>query len=167
MPLSEQARERLADVVELQPTKNRELQDHWGMESGSEVHQFLESELREYYYRDEDSLIRATAEAEAVVNGKDADLDHLTVDLSPLARDIVGVLPEPEERSQSVVAVYHALDAETGRDVDVGAVRRTLQSLTRRGVVENVSRTVPTFRLAIDRSDIDVVERDDTPPSCL
>jgi hypothetical protein len=62
MGLSEDALDRLADVVELQPTKNAELQQRWGMESGGEVHRFLEDELREYYYRDEDSRIRATAE---------------------------------------------------------------------------------------------------------
>ncbi|MFB6095155.1 MAG: DUF5797 family protein [Halodesulfurarchaeum sp.] len=164
MPLSEQARERLADVVELQPTKNRELQERWGMESGSEVHQFLESELREYYYRDQDSLIRATAEAEAIVNGEEGELDHLEVRLSPLERDIVDVLPGPQERSRSVVSLLHLLETETGRSTDVGEVRRTLQTLSRRGVVEKVNRTVPTFRLALERSAIEVTAQEEGPP---
>jgi hypothetical protein len=61
MTLSEEARDRLADVVELQPTKNSELQDRWELDSGSDVHQYLESELSDYYYRDDNSLIRASS----------------------------------------------------------------------------------------------------------
>jgi len=30
------------------------------LDSGSEVHQYLESQLKEYYYRDSDGYIRAT-----------------------------------------------------------------------------------------------------------
>jgi len=68
MVLSEQAKKRLADVVQLQPTKNKELQERWGIDSGSEIHQYLESELGEYYYRDDNSLIRATEEAAELVD---------------------------------------------------------------------------------------------------
>jgi hypothetical protein len=45
MTLTEEARSRLADIVELQPTKNKVLQDRWELSSGSEVHQYLETEL--------------------------------------------------------------------------------------------------------------------------
>ena len=63
MSLTDEELSRLADVVELQPTKNSELQERWGVDSGSEVHQYLEGHLKEYYYRDDDSLIRSTPEA--------------------------------------------------------------------------------------------------------
>ena len=73
MTLSEEARERLADIVELQPTKNGELQERWDMDSGSEVHQYLESELKEYYYRNDNSLICATPEATTLIDGEDSE----------------------------------------------------------------------------------------------
>jgi len=60
MSLTDEELSRLADIVRLQPTKNGELQDAWGLDSGSEVHQYLENHLKEYYYRDDDSLIRST-----------------------------------------------------------------------------------------------------------
>ena len=63
MSLTDEEVDRLGDIVELQPTKNKELQDRWGLDSGSEVHQYLEGHLKEYYFRDDDSLIRSTAEA--------------------------------------------------------------------------------------------------------
>ncbi|MFW5896044.1 MAG: DUF5797 family protein [archaeon] len=150
MSLSEEARERLADIVELQPTKNKALEERWGMESGSEVHQYLENELREYYYRDENSLIRATAEAVALVTGEEMP-ETLEVHMSDLERDVFAVLPGPDDRSESVVSVLHALQEEGADDYDVGEVRRALQTLARKGVAEKVHRTVPTFRLAIER----------------
>jgi len=66
--LSSEAQARLVDLVKLQPTKNKELQERWNLDSGSEVHQYLESELKSYYYRDENSLIRATDGAEQLVS---------------------------------------------------------------------------------------------------
>lgn len=66
--LSSEAQARLADLINLQPTKNNELQERWNLDSGSEVHQYLESELKSYYYRDENSLIRATDGAEQLLN---------------------------------------------------------------------------------------------------
>ena len=157
MPLSEEARDRLADIVELQPTKNKDLQTRWGMESGSEVHQYLEGELREYYYRDENSLIRATAEGVALATGE-AMPETLEVHLSPLEEDVFAVLAGPNERSQSVVSVLHELEAAYDDAYDVGEVRRALQTLARKGVAEKVQRTVPTFRLAVERDAIVVDE---------
>lgn len=58
--LADREQERIVDLVRLQPTKNAELQGQWGLDSGSEVHQYLESQLKEYYYRDSDGYIRAT-----------------------------------------------------------------------------------------------------------
>ena len=150
MGLSEEARERLADIVELQPTKNKDLQRRWEMDSGSDVHQYLERELRDYYYRDENSLIRATAEAVSIVTGEEPS-ETLEVHMSDLERALFEVLAGPEERSQSVVAVLHTLQDATGEDYDVGEVRRALQTMARKGVVEKVHRTVPTFRLAVER----------------
>jgi hypothetical protein len=157
MTLSEEARSRLADVVELQPTKNATLQQRWGMDSGSEIHSYLESELSEYYYRNEDSLICATPEAEAIVNGEMPDDSERIVDATELQTAIMDVLPEPEEQPQSVVATLHALEA-TGEETTVDEVRSGIHSLVDKGAVERVRKTVPTFRLALSREAIAIRE---------
>ncbi|MFP8952852.1 DUF5797 family protein [Natrialbaceae archaeon A-arb3/5] len=163
MTLSEEATERLADVVELQPTKNAELQDRWGLESGSEVHQYLENELSDYYFRDDNSLIRATAEAADLVDvepGIESDPDDdgapSRIRVPELHAQIVEVLAGPDEESESVVSVLHALRDEFDVDPDAEDVRSGLQSLRRKGVVEVEYRTVPTFRLTVSRDEIDV-----------
>ncbi|PSP55981.1 hypothetical protein BRC82_03170 [Halobacteriales archaeon QS_1_67_19] len=162
MTLSEQARERLADLVELQPTKNAELQERWDMESGSEVHQYLESELKDYYYRDDNSLIRATKEAADLVDvepGVETDEEAGVPDVirvPELQRQVFAVVAGPDEDSESVVSVLHALREEFDVDPEAEDVRSALQSLRRKGVVEVVYRTVPTFRLAVDRDAVDV-----------
>ena len=51
MSLTDEELSRLEDVVELQPTKNSELQERWGVDSGSAVQRYLEDHLTEYYYR--------------------------------------------------------------------------------------------------------------------
>jgi hypothetical protein len=155
MTLSEEARTRLADVVELQPTKNAELQERWGMDSGSEVHRYLESELDDYYYRNEDSLICATPGAEAVVAGEKPDDGPRIVDTTDRQAAILDVLPGPDGEPQSVVATLHALRA-TGRDPPVDDVRSALHGLVDRGAVERIRTTVPTFRLALARENIEV-----------
>jgi hypothetical protein len=163
-PLSEQARARLADVVRLQPTKNRELQEQWEMDSGSEVHRYLEGELKEYYYRDDDSLIRATAEAADLVDvepgvegddGGDGGVPAV-IRVPRLEAWVFEVVAGPEERSESVVSVLNKIRDAYDEDPPVEDVRRALQSLRRKGVVEVVYRTVPTFRLTAPREDIDV-----------
>lgn len=68
--LPKREQERVVDLVRLQPTKNAELQDQWGLASGSNVHQYLESQLKRYYYRDDDGYIRATDEAEEFVQNQ-------------------------------------------------------------------------------------------------
>jgi hypothetical protein len=159
MTLSEEAESRLADLVALQPTKNGELQDRWGMESGSEVHQYLESELKDYYYRNEDSLICATPEAAEIVG---IDVEEEVLRVPPLQARVVEVLAGPDEEPQSVVSVLQ--DLETG-GVDAGTddVRSALRSLEDRGVVEVVQKTVPTFRLAVERDALTVEVLDDPP----
>ena len=152
MTLSDETRDRLTDLVSLQPTKNSELQDRWGLESGSEVHSYLESELKEYYYRDENSLIRATPEAAELV-GIDTDDDIVRV--PPLQARIIEVLAGPNEEPQSVVATLHALE-NTGEDADIDAVRSGLRSLEDKGLVSVIKKTVPTFRLAVDRDEIEI-----------
>ncbi len=159
MTLSEEARQRLADVVELQPTKNRELVERWGLESGSEVHRYLESELADYYYRDENSLIRATDEAADLVDvepGLSEDESGTTIRVSELESRVFAVLPGPDERSQSVVSTLQ--DLRDAYDVDPPAddVREAIQSLKRKGVVEVVYRTVPTYRLSRPRDEVTV-----------
>jgi phosphoribosylformylglycinamidine (FGAM) synthase PurS component len=69
---------------------------------------------------------------------------------------VVDVLAGPDERSQSVVSVLNALREAYDVDPEVDAVRRALRSLERKNVVEVVYRTVPTFRLAVDRDEITV-----------
>jgi hypothetical protein len=152
MTLSEDEKSRLTDIVSLQPTKNGELQDRWGLESGSEVHQYLESELKQYYYRDEDSLIRATPEAAELVGIETGD-DIVRV--PPLQADIISTIAGPDEEPQSVVAVLHALE-ETGIDTTVDDVRSGLRSLEDKGIVSVVQKTVPTFRLAVERDAVDI-----------
>ena len=159
MTLSEEAQERLADIVANQPTKNGELQELWGMDSGSEVHQYLESELKEYYYRNENSLICATPEATTLIDGEDSDRVQ-TMTVSPLQWTIVEVLAGPDEEPQSVVATLQAVRA-AGEDPEVDDVRSALRSLADMGVVETVQKTVPTFRLAVSREDLDVEVRDE------
>ena len=163
MTLSEEAESRLADVVELQPTKNSELQDRWGMESGSEVHQYLEGELGDYYFRDDNSLIRATNEAADLVDvepGIDSDPDSegppSGIRVPELQARIVDVLAGPDERSESVVSVLHKLREEFDVDPTSDEVREGLQALRRKDVVEVEYRTVPTFRLAVSSADLEV-----------
>lgn len=157
MTLSEEAEARLADVVELQPTKNSELQERWGLESGSEVHQYLENELSEYYYRDDDSLIRATPEAADLVDvkpGVEGGDGETVIRVPELQRRVFEVLAGPNERSQSVVSVLQDLREEYGIDPAVDEVRSALQSLKRKGVVEVEYRSVPTFRRAAPREEV-------------
>ena len=165
MTLSDEATERLADVVELQPTKNAELQERWEMESGSEVHQYLENELGDYYFRDDNSLIRATAEAADLVDvepGIESDPDEegapSRIRVPELQARIVEVLAGPDEESESVVSVLHSLREayDYGDDLAAEDVRSGLQRLRRKGVVEVEYRTVPTFRLAVEREDLEV-----------
>ncbi|ELZ82216.1 hypothetical protein KU306_11765 [Haloferax larsenii] len=163
MTLSDEATERLADIVRLQPTKNKELQERWDLESGSEVHQYLESELKDYYYRDDNSLIRATAEAAELVGvdpGVESDGDEESVPsvirVPTLEARVFQVVAGPDERSESVVSVLNKVREEFDIDPDVDDVRRALQSLRRKGVVEVIYRTVPTFRLAVERDEVDV-----------
>jgi len=162
MDPDEEAEQRLADIVTLQPTKNKELQDRWGMESGSEVHQYLENELGDYYYRDDDSLIRATEEGvelvdvEPSVPPEEADGVPELVRVPTLQARVLDVLAGPEERSESVVSVLEKLREADAVGPDVEEVRSALQSLRRKSVVEVEYRTVPTFRLAVDRDAFDV-----------
>ena len=162
MTLSEEARERLADVVKLQPTKNAELAERWDLESGSDVHQYLESELGDYYYRDDNSLIRATADAAELVGVEPGITDDGagTVRVSELQEQVIDVLSGPEGRSMSVVSVLHALRDTHDVDPDVDDVRSALQRLKRTGIVEVTYRNVPTFRLSRPREELDF-ERSD------
>jgi len=155
MTLSEEARERLADVVELQPTKNAELQERWGVEGGSEVHGYLESELKEYYYRDDDSMIRATPDAVELITGEELEPGDREIAVTHLQGQILEVLAGPDAEPDSVVATLHAL-REAGTDATVDDVRSALHGLADKGVVERVQKTVPTFRLSVARDKLAV-----------
>ena len=168
MSLTDEELSRLADVVRLQPTKNGELQEAWGLDGGSEVHQYLENHLKEYYYRDDDSLIRSTAEANDLVDvepGIEADAVAKggvpeTIRVPELEAQVFEVVAGPDERSQSVVAVLNAVRDAFDADPEVDAVRRALRSLERKNVVEVVYRTVPTFTLAVERDAVTVEQTD-------
>lgn len=167
--LSAEELERLADVVRLQPTKNADLADRWGLDGGSEVHRYLEDHLADYYYRDDDSYIRATPEAAELTGAEpgvvdDGNGDPDVVRVSALAARVLDVLAGPEERSESVVRVLHKLRAEFGLDPEAETVRRELQSLKRTGLVAVERRTVPTFRRAPGSEAITVEEQDDESP---
>lgn len=157
MGLSDRDRERLADIVELQPTKNGELADRWGMESGSEVHAYLEEALSEHYYRDDRSLIRATPEAAELVDvapGVEADGDELILRVPELEQRLLDVLPAPTDRSISAVAALKALRAEFDLDPSIEDVRSGLQHLRRKDAIEVTYRIVPTYSLARPRAEI-------------
>jgi hypothetical protein len=160
MTLSEEERDRLADIVRLQPTKNNELQERWGLEGGSEVHSYLEEHLGEYYYRNENSYICATPEAADLVDvdpGVEGDEDGVEVIRVPeLEARVFEVVAGPDDRSESVVSVLQKVRATFDTDPGVDAVREALGSLRRKGVVEVVYRTVPTYKLAVDRGSVDV-----------
>ncbi|MFC4449480.1 MULTISPECIES: DUF5797 family protein [Halorussus] len=162
MTLSDEARERLADLVELQPTKNAELQERWGLESGSEVHQYLENELKDYYYRDDNSLIRATNEAADLVDVEPGVVDDeesgapSAIRVPELQQQVFSVVAGPDDESESVVSVLQKLRAEYDVDPEAEDVRSALQALRRKGVVEVVYRTVPTFKLSVERDEVDV-----------
>lgn len=122
------------------------------MDSGSDVHQYLESELKDYYFRDENSLIRATGEARELL-GIEGSGDVVRV--PELQVRITEVLAGPDEDPESVVSVLHSLEA-AGVETDVDAVRSGLRSLEDKGIVESVHLTVPTFRLTTEREALDV-----------
>ena len=164
MSLTDEELERLADVVRLQPTKNSELGERWGLESGSDVHSYLEEHLSDYYYRDDNSLIRATSEA-AELTGEEPGVEEGEgeeggvpdrIRVPELHAQVFAVLAGPDERSESVVSVLHKLRDRFDVDPEAGDVRRALQSLRRKRVVEVEYRTVPTFRLAVERDAVDV-----------
>lgn len=113
--LPEEAHDRLLDLVRLQPTSNSKLKSQWDMASGTEVHQYLESELKPYYYRNDDSYICVTEEAKNFIrensglnqyvtedseNSEDASRKihnrDLLMDLVSVAQSI-GHLPDEEE----------------------------------------------------------------------
>ena len=166
MTLSEEARTRLADIVELQPTKNGVLQERWDLDSGSEVHRYLESELKEYYYRDDNSLIRATEDAASLVGvapGVEAGEgeSELIIRVDALEAGCFEVLAEPGGEPQSVVGVMNAVEARGTAVTSAEEVEEALQALRRKDVVEVVYRTVPGFRRAVPGDAVDVEIRQD------
>ncbi|MFP4530113.1 MAG: DUF5797 family protein [Halodesulfurarchaeum sp.] len=158
MVLSETARSRLADILEREPTKNSELQSAWDMDSGSEVHQYLESELGPYYYRDENSLIRVSPEGKAILSGDGTGGPAIA--FAGIEEAVFEAVPGPEAEPASVVAVLHRVREQTDIDPDVDAVRSALRTLVRKDVCESIDRTVPTYRLSVPRSDVEVLETD-------
>ncbi|MFC7116717.1 DUF5797 family protein [Natronoarchaeum sp. GCM10025703] len=67
-PGDPQFRSRVKDIVQLAPTSNGELADAWGLQTGKEAWQYLNSELDEYYERDTNSKVQPTAKAHKLVS---------------------------------------------------------------------------------------------------
>jgi hypothetical protein len=61
---------QLSDIVTMQPTSNGELASRWDLNSGKDVHHYLSSTLDSYFYRDDSVRIRATEEAERLVESQ-------------------------------------------------------------------------------------------------
>ena len=61
-----------------------------------------------------------------------------------------------------MVSVLSALREAFDVDPEAGAVRRALRRLERKNVVEVEYRTVPTFRLAVDRDTVEVAVDEET-----
>lgn len=65
--LSEKDIDRIRDIIELAPTKNGELAEQWDFQSGSQVHQYLQSTVSEYYTRNEQRyIVPTTASTELI-----------------------------------------------------------------------------------------------------
>lgn len=73
--LTEKDLDRLRTIAELQPTKNRELCDRWGYDSGSEVYHYLSSNLGQYYARDDNYLIVLSEEGESILQSLNYSID--------------------------------------------------------------------------------------------
>ena len=131
------------------------------MDSGSEVHQYLENELEAFYYRDENSLIRATADAADLVGADTEDDGPRTVRVPQLQAQVFAVVADEDEQAESVVSVLHELRDTHDIDPAPEDVRSALRGLARRGVVDVVQKTVPTFRLAVEREDVIVEALDE------
>nr|WP_267900547.1 DUF5797 family protein [Halocatena pleomorpha] len=106
--LPEREQEQVVDLVRRQPTRNVRLQDRWGLNDGNEIRQYFESELKNYYYRDDDGYIRATDVAE-----------EFTQNHQDLYQDVTRPEDEPEEkqidlRRRDLVIALVSLTQELG-----------------------------------------------------
>jgi len=72
--LSEFDVNRLCGIMELQPTTNSELQNRWDMESGSEVYQYLNQNLDDFYERNGENKIVVNRSAESFIEALEEDL---------------------------------------------------------------------------------------------
>jgi len=122
--LSTTKRGRIEDLVRLQPTKNATLQTQWGLSSGSDVHEYLQSDLADYHFRDSDSLIWASDEAESLVNG-----DSSTGEETTPSKSDAGTSPEstPERLTDN-----NLLDEIRRLETDLGEVPTKIE-MTNRG----------------------------------
>jgi phosphoribosylformylglycinamidine (FGAM) synthase PurS component len=73
-----------------------------------------------------------------------------------LQQQVFSVVAGPDDESESVVSVLQKLREEYGIDPEAEEVRSALQALRRKGVVEVVYRTVPTFKLTVERDSVEV-----------
>jgi superfamily II DNA or RNA helicase/very-short-patch-repair endonuclease len=80
--VNETVRQRVVDIVRLQPAELADLKRKWGLASESAVAECLRSSLAEYHFRDDDGLVWASEAALALVDAipdvdvtVDADID--------------------------------------------------------------------------------------------
>ncbi|WP_411716264.1 DUF5797 family protein, partial [Natronomonas sp.] len=114
---------RIEDIVRLQPTEKAMLQSEWGASSEHDVHDYLQSELAEYYFRDGDSLIWASDEAEALVNGD----THSGADSTPSKSDSKDETNSDQEHS----ADSELLDEIRRLQSDLGEVPTKIEMETK------------------------------------
>lgn len=77
--LTDQDKKRILDILRMQPTKNAELQEEWGMESGEEVYNYMSSNIDDYYHRDENHKIRATERVREILDDIETDDEQYSV----------------------------------------------------------------------------------------
>jgi hypothetical protein len=86
------AADLLADVRECEPATNSDLQERWGLHTGSAVADVLQNDLSEYVYRDENKRIRVRDDAPTGAAGTNdwgtTDDSHVPTESDP---------PDPEQ----------------------------------------------------------------------
>jgi len=113
---NETARDRLADIRELEPTSNAELRDRWGLDSTKNVARYIEDELGEHTYRDDDARIRADP-ADAGSGGDTPDTTNTGAPDEntdpPADEDTIEI---PEEEFDGVISEVKEEAREAGRE---------------------------------------------------
>lgn len=149
----------LIDVRECEPATNSDLQERWGLHTGSAVADVLQNDLSEYVYRDENKRIRVRDDAPTEPAGTSdwdtTDDSHVPTESDP---------PNPE---QSAAANHAHIETEEQRP---GATEgshslKTNRDVSPSSVGENASATATPGRdtTNVDAGDSGVTFQ--TPPA--